>query len=301
MISKKGLWIYTLALVLVCSLLVAINNGSIKSDASGVQTSQLDLNVNHEISVMCQNLRREYTTKDGIGNNTIIRYNRILNQFNNYDSDIYCFQECTKVWQVLLDYRFSSNDYHKVVFYNNNGLATPVYAKKAKFDLLDSGNIILSDKSSADNTENRISCWAKLKDKSTGKTLAVYSGHYAFDKTIQVDSCKKIKEQAKQAKVDAYIICGDFNFSKVKNPKAYEIMTTGDTKDLAIAAEKEGKQGITGGTYHDYGKVTSPRRIDFFFGSTNIVSKMYTVINDTYDGKYVSDHHGILTYIDINN
>ena len=76
-------------------------------------------------------------------------------------------------------------------------------------------------------------------------------------------------------------------------------MTSGVTKDLAISAESEGIQGVTGGTFHDYGKETNPGRIDFFFGSASIVSKMYTVLNDTYDGKYVSDHYGILTYIDI--
>ena len=297
--SKKGLLIYTLVLVLVCSVFVGVKNSGIKSDASGVNTSQLDLNVDHEISVMCQNLRREYTTKDGIGNNTILRYYRIVNQFNNYDSDIYCFQECTRVWQVLLDYTFNNNNYYKIIHYNNNGLATPVYAKKSRFDLFDSGVFNLSDRSSKDNTENRISCWAKLRDKKTGKTLAVYSGHYAFDHAIQVDSCEKIKEEAAQANVDGYIICGDFNFSKINNPKAYGVMSSGETKDLAIAAESEGIQGVTGGTFHDYGKETNPGRIDFFFGSASIVSKMYTVLNDTYDGKYVSDHYGILTYIDI--
>ena len=297
--GKKSLLIYTLVLVMVCSVIVGVKANSISSDASGLQTSQMDLAIDHEISVMCQNLRREYTTKDGVGNNTIIRYYRILNQFNNYDSDIYCFQECTKTWQILLDLKFSSNDYYKVIFYNNNGLATPVYAKKTKFDLLDSGVFELSDRSSANNTENRISCWAKLKDKESGKTLAVYSGHYAFSKTIQVDSCERIKEQAKLANVDAYIACGDFNYSKITNPSAYEVMTSDGTKDLAIAAESEGKQGVTGGTFHNYGKETNPSRIDFFFGSENILSKMYTVINDTYEGKYVSDHYGILTYIDI--
>lgn len=297
--SKKGLLSYTLVLVLACSLFVGVKNGGIKSDASGVQTSQLDLNVDHEVSIMCQNLRREYTTKDGIENNTILRYYRIVNQFNNYDSDIYCFQECTRVWQVLLDYTFNNKGYYKIIYYNNNGLATPVYAKKSRFDLLDSSVFNLSDRSSKDNTENRISCWAKLRDKNTGKTLAVYSGHYAFDKDIQVESCEKIKEHAAQANVDGYIICGDFNFFKIKNPKAYEVMTSGATKDLAISAESEGIQGVTGGTFHDYGKKTNPRRIDFFFGSSSIVSKMYTVLNDTYDGKYVSDHYGILTYIDI--
>lgn len=295
--GKKGLLIYTMALVLVCSLIVGVKNSRISSDASEMQTSQMNLDVEHEISIMCQNLRREYTTKDGIGNNTFVRYYRILNQFNNYDSDIYCFQECTKTWQMLLDFRFSSNDYHKVIFYNNNGLATPVYVKKAKFDMLGSGYYELSDRSSANNDENRIACWAKLKDKETGKTLVVYSGHYAFDKKIQVDSCEKVKEQAELANADAYIACGDFNYSKLTNPNAYDVMTSEGTQDLAETAQK---QGITGGTFHNYGKETIPKRIDFFFGSNNIISKMYTVINDTYDGKYVSDHYGILTYIDIN-
>ncbi len=128
---------------------------------------------------MCQNLRKEYTTKDGIGNNTILRYYRIVNQFNNYDSDIYCFQECTRVWQVLLDYTFNNKGYYKIIYYNNNGLATPVYVKKSRFDLLDSSVFNLSDRSSKDNTENRISCWAKLRDNNCTLAYKVEFGSVA--------------------------------------------------------------------------------------------------------------------------
>ena len=296
--TKKGLVIYTLAIILVCAVGAGIASGLIKVKAS--ETLEYNLNVKHEISIMCQNLRREYTTKDGVGNNTLVRYYRIQNQFRNYDSDIYCFQECNKAWQWLLDLEFKDDEYHKVVYYNNNGLATPVYAKKSKFDLLDSGYYLLSDKSSSTNSENRIACFAKLQSKYTKETLVVYSGHYAFDKQIQIDSCKNVKEDAKAKNADAYVICGDFNYSMNSNKEAYTIMATDGSKDLAITAGREGIQGVTGGTFHNYGKEESPKRIDFFFGSDNITAKMYTVLNDTYDGKYVSDHYGILTYIDIN-
>ena len=77
-------------------------------------------------------------------------------------------------------------------------------------------------------------------------------------------------------------------------------MLQNGTKDMAIAATKEGKTGVMTYTCHGFGNAPKMERIDFFFGSKNLTSKMYTVVNDLIDGQYASDHYGILTYIDIN-
>lgn len=66
---------------------------------------------------------------------------------------------------------------------------------------------------------------------------------------------------------------------------------------MAIASASEGIQGDTGITFNDYGNPDKQKRIDFFFGSDSLNSDMYTVIDDKYDGKYASDHYGILNYI----
>ncbi|MBQ8044330.1 MAG: hypothetical protein IJ272_09355 [Clostridia bacterium] len=68
---------------------------------------------------------------------------------------------------------------------------------------------------------------------------------------------------------------------------------------MAIAAKTEGKQGIIGGTFHDYGKKDNPLRIDFFLGSNALVSKEYTMVTDTFNGLYASDHYGIYNRVEI--
>ena len=69
---------------------------------------------------------------------------------------------------------------------------------------------------------------------------------------------------------------------------------------MALAATKEGNTGVMTHTCHGYGKARDMQRIDFFFGSDSLTSKLYTVVNDKIDGQYASDHYGILTYVDIN-
>ena len=169
-----------------------------------------------------------------------------------------------------------------------------------KFKFLNAGNFIMTEDSSDTYNESRVASWVKLKDRKTDKTLVMVNAHLATEASRQVTSCQKIMDLVKQQNADGYLVCGDFNFSMSSNETCYNMMLGDGGKDVAVAAATEGVQKYTGGTFHNFGKVQNPKRIDFFFGSGSIQSNLYSIVKDTYEGYYPSDHYGILTYVTIN-
>jgi endonuclease/exonuclease/phosphatase family metal-dependent hydrolase len=280
--------------------LVACGSFLGKSNADELRTSQLDLRINHQISVLSQNLRTENVRDDGWQNLIKRRAPRLRKQLNRYDADIRCFQECSPEWKEKLDDLMSSYEYECVYALTNKNLCNPIYVKKSEVDIIDFGSYRLSERSSSKSDESRVASWVKVRDKASLKTLVVVNAHLGLTPKIQQDSCARIMSDPTLTTADGYLICGDFNFSMQSNATAYNIMKQNGTKDLAISAKTEGIQGITGHTFQKFGKAGQDAcRIDFFFGSSNVQSRLYTMINDLYFGQYVSDHYGILTYIDI--
>ena len=300
------------AIVSLCTLAIAVVLGTVgilTSKASVLRTAECDISAEHEISALSQNLRLTAVFDDGWDNFVMNRYGRVETLCNNYDADIKCFQEADYMWRLKLNAMFNEDEYYRNYYKNSKGLANPIYVKKSKFDMIDSGNFIVSEEYEREVTkdgetkmvkyESRIATWVKVKDKNTGKTLTMVNTHLAFHEDVQIASCTKIMNFVAKAGTDGYLICGDFNFNMHKT-KRYNVMLQNGTKDMAIAATKEGKTGVMTYTCHGFGNAPKMERIDFFFGSKNLTSKMYTVVNDLIDGQYASDHYGILTYIDIN-
>lgn len=296
----------------LCAIAVVVVLGAagiLSSKASVLRTKDCDISAEHEISALSQNLRLTAVFDDGWDNFVMNRYGRVETLCNNYDADIKCFQEADYMWRMKLNSMFNEEEYYHNYYKNSKGLANPIYVKKSKFDMIDSGNFIVSEEYEREVTkdgetkmvkyESRIATWVKVKDKNTGKTLTMVNTHLAFHEDVQIASCTKIMDFVGRCGTDGYLICGDFNFNMHKTSR-YSIMTAGGTKDMAIAATKEGKTGVMSYTCHGFGKAKEMQRIDFFFGSESLTSKMYTVVNDLIDGQFASDHYGILTYIDIN-
>lgn len=255
----------------------------------------------HDVSIMTQNLRAVNLAKDGENNDYDARAPRVFNQVQKYDTDIVCFQECTKDWKSELSGMFGPLKYACVYGYNSAGLCNPIYVKRDKFKVLDSGTMQLNDvyELNGKKQESRVASWVKVKDKQTGKTMVIMNTHFDVkSKNVQVESAKLIKEKVAELNADDYIVTGDFNLDKDSNKEAYNIMTSNGSKNMAEASKTEGIQGRNEGTFHNFGKVPVQNRkqIDYFFGSDSLNSDFFSVVNDTYNNEYVSDHNGIVNY-----
>ena len=274
----------------------------ISSNAASVteRTSSYKINVNHDFSIMSQNVKYQQD-KDGVNNTIDKRFERLCNQLDKYDTDIKCFQEFNSSWKSRVQKKLTTEEYYYVQSpYKNTKLSNAIFVKKSKFSYIDSGYMVLTETSSDTSDRSRYASWMKVKHKKTGKVLVVMNAHttpYCVNRLLQ--SCQRIKNSAIIKNADNYIIAGDFNMRSQVNAKSYNTMLSNGTKDMCKTAKKEGIRYVVGGTFHKWEtkSINERPRLDYFFGSPNLNSSMYTLLNDKYNGGHISDHYGIMNYV----
>jgi endonuclease/exonuclease/phosphatase family metal-dependent hydrolase len=231
-----------------------------------------------------------------VSNMSAERVNRVLTMVEKYLPDTIGFQEASPTWMNQLRLRLSA--YYSYVGAGrdggNNGEFNPIFYRKDKFTLLDSGTKWLSatpDKVSkfSESSLNRIFTYAVLKRNSDGRIFVHINTH--FDHKSDVARVKQaevlagfIEEFAKNYTV---ILTGDFN-CKTGTDEYKIIDATSLVSSRDIALEKENDTG----TYHGYSDKNN--LIDFAFVSeTGIIVKFYKVANEKINGDYASDHHPV--------
>ena len=84
------------------------------------------------------------------------------------------------------------------------------------------------------------------------------------------------------------VVTGDFNMTPDK--PAYKKMTEYFSDGNALTAKS------LADTYHGYGKASGGEHIDYCFVTPDgVLPESSVLITDTVDGKYPSDHYGIVT------
>ena len=234
---------------------------------------------------------------DPNGNSVEERSKRLKIIIDKYDADIIGFQESTPKWFefLLKDY---SKDYEIFNRYRDaeKPESPPILWKKERFDCLDKGYFWLSDTPhiQSDGWDDwnlkRICIWAKLYDKKDKKIFNFLNTHYGFGNNCQIKSSKLIIKTVKNMDGNFTVLTGDFNLTPETEP--YK-MLTGYFTDINAATTGDWRT-----TFHNYGKVKSGEHIDYCFISGNsAVPVKSEIITDTVDGKYPSDHFGIISEI----
>ena len=291
---------YTMIVAIAIIGVSKINIIPTKASSVPNRTSKCCIIEKHDFSIMSQNVKYE-EQKDGKDNTFDKRSYRLSKQLKQYNTDIKCFQEVNKSWRSYITDQLSLNDYHFVQSpYENTKLSNVILVKKSRFSYINSGYMMLTSTSSDTSNRSRYAAWMKVKHKRTGNTLVIMNVHTTpYSAELIKYSCEKIMSSPVIKNADRYIIAGDFNMRSRYHAEAYNTMLLNGTKDMCKAAKTEGKRYIVGGTFHKWEKVAASdrKRIDYFFGSSNLNSTMYTLLNDKYDGGFVSDHYGIMNYI----
>ena len=234
---------------------------------------------------------------DPNGNSVKERSKRLKIILDKYKADIIGFQETTPEW-----YEFLLKDYNKEYEIFNrfrdkvNPESSPVLWKKERFDCLDKGYFWLSDTPHIQSdgwdewNYKRICIWARLFDKKNKKIFNFLNTHYGFGDSCQLKSSELIIKTVKNMAGDFTILTGDFNLTP--ETAAYKRLTEYFT-DVNAATKGDWRT-----TFHNYGKVKSGEHIDYCFISGNGAEPFNSeILTDTVDGKYASDHYGILSEI----
>ncbi|MBQ8893147.1 MAG: endonuclease/exonuclease/phosphatase family protein [Clostridia bacterium] len=235
---------------------------------------------------------------DGVGKTIEERAVRFEDLMNRLDPDIMGLQEVTPRWLDYLTENFT-DDYEYLHRWRSvtSEEGTPIFWKKDKFKLVDSGYFWLSDtpdrESKADNWGAdcyRICMWVKLKVKATGKEFLFFNTHFDYkNDTCHVNSAKVVIQQATKLRgFSKYaIFCtGDYNMGR--NGKGYQAMYQ---KFADLNADLNDDLSPT---TNGYNESNGGSIIDYVFYSPQLVKPLkYQVLNEKIFDGYISDHRGI--------
>ncbi len=251
-----------------------------------------------ELTVMSYNVYIAGTGERSPENRTAL----VIENIKKYSPDSFGLQEANEGWMERIpaalgdEYAYVGHGRDKDL----GGEASPVFYKKDKYELIDSGVFWLSktpEKPSKgwDAMFNRICTYAILKNKETGFTYAHFNAHFdhlgviARNESIAIVT-QKIAEICPDIPV---VFSGDLNDTQ-ETDMYKRAVDSGlrDTKYLAETADDSG-------TYHGYSDLTVKELpIDFIFVNAYISSvKSYSVDTNKINGIYPSDHHPVISKI----
>ena len=210
-------------------------------------------------------------------------------------ADVIGFQEVTKVhYKYLCE---SLPGYDSVITYRDNSpLAEgcPVFYNTQKFELTDKGSFWLSETPDVmsrgwDAAFNRVCSYVLLREKASGKELAVFNVHLDhIGKKARAESIKLILEKVTAFGGQPCVIMGDLNCGEKSDTYQAATSLFSDAKYLA-------PETCTGATYHNWGRSMDHENLDYFLISkTGIMPLEYRIESASVEPDvYVSDHFPI--------
>ncbi len=249
-----------------------------------------------KIKVVSFNIRNN---DDPNGHSVNERAPRIKKIIDGIKPDIMGFQEVVPAWltHISEDYLNDYEMYH-VTRAEGDPEACPIFWRKDRFDLVKKGLFWLSDTPEVqsrgwDEVYNcyRVVLWAVLKDKTSGEEVLYMNTHFGFGDKGQSASAELIGKKAPEIADIPTVLTGDFNLTP--EFPAYSVLTKYFTDVNAVTARDWNP------TYHAYNDSTiNPVHIDYTFINAKVTPILYTVLNETFDGKFPSDHYGLLTVLE---
>lgn len=186
----------------------------------------------------------------------------------------------------------------------NTGEFAPIFYRRARLQLLDSGEFWLSETPNQiasrgwDAALPRIATWAKFKDRQSGEDFIHLNTHFDHrGEVARVRSAQLVIDKLAALSDDlAVVVTGDFNVTP--DSDAYATMTTG-LKDARLKSEStpHGPSGTFGGFTVELGE--SMDRIDYVFVGDEVKVLRYGVLSDQWNGRYPSDHLPVLAEIQL--
>ncbi len=273
--------------------------GGTTDDTTGGEDEEVvEYDQGNFLKIVSYNLR---VGNDGDGNDIKDRAPRLEKVMNDIDADIMGFQEVNPTWldTYLIPYFADEYDYIHQYRAESSKEGTPLFWKKDKFELLDSGYFWLSETPDTESkgwgaSHYRICMWAKLKIKATGKTFLFYNTHFDFNDNAHMGSAALIIKKAQAL--------GGFSTLPVFFTADCNMQRYGAGYQAMLAAFSDINMDLedlnykTGGGYHLDGHegLQSGSPIDYCFYSSDLVYPLkYQIIDEKVDGGYVSDHKGL--------
>lgn len=234
-----------------------------------------------------------------VGSRSNERDARVVQMVLDNMPDVVGFQEVSSSWLSVLVRNLGS--YYAYVGEGRDGGGSgeynPIFYRKDKFKLIDSGTRWLSDTPDkvskySQSSLNRIYTYARLERISDGVEFLHINTHFDHKSSEARElQSKVLLAFINENKGVPMFITGDFNCTS--SSAEYKTVISGGVSDSSDIAKKKS----VGATFHNYG--SSSKIIDFIFvDSSKIYVSDYKVCNQKINGDYASDHHPV--YIEFN-
>ncbi len=214
------------------------------------------------------------------------------------EADLIGFQEYTYKWAPFISKDFEDK-YRMYMFYRDpkNLEATPILWKDNDLEALEKNCFWLSDTEDMSGSTydelgfKRICEYIRFRQKSSGVEFVHMNTHFGFGDENQVKSAKLLIKYASTFNCPV-IVTGDFNM--IPGSAGYTEMTKCFTDVNSVTAKYSGR------TFHEYSEEgNETTHIDYCFVMGNVTPLEYKLIDDRYDGKYLSDHYGLFIKLKI--
>lgn len=256
-----------------------------------------------QMNVMSFNIRYD---NSGDGNNQW-KYRRdyAANLVKFYSPDIFGAQEV--LHNQLTDLTDRLPEYAYIGVGREDGKTkgeyAPVFYKKDRLKLIDSGNFWLAEDMNAvgkkgwDAACERVATWGIFEDVKTGKRFLFLNTHldHMGEVARHEGALLVLKQVDKLAAGMPAIVTGDFNASAYEEP--IQVLLNGaDNRHLTdsrdVAALRYGPEG----SWHDFGKVPLERMnlIDYIFIKGNMKVMRHGVLSEAKGKLFPSDHYPVL-------
>lgn len=249
---------------------------------------------NMQLKVVTFNIR---CADDKDGHTIAERAPRLQAVLDACDADVIGLQECTERWLPLLEAYTDRYELYNVWRDTAEGgwkESAPLLWKRDRFACVERGRFWLSPTPDVESGKEwdtvhhckRICQWAVLQDKASGERVLAANTHFGFGDEGQVNSARLVAERLGALGLPTFIT-GDFNMTPAA--PAYAEMGAHYT-DLNPDKERI--------TYHAYGK-RQGSHIDYCFASSEVTAIRASLLDQTFDGKYPSDHYGLYFELDV--
>jgi len=213
-----------------------------------------------------------------------------LLNFNNFD--IFGLQEVLDI--QLKDLKDNLSTYAYVGVGRDDGKTAgeyaPIFYKKDKFEMIDSGTFWLSENTDYPNKGwdavlPRICSWGKFREKSKGQIIWFFNLHMDhIGVKARKESAKLVLKQINKKcnDGDIVILTGDFNVDQTN--ESYAVLH--DSGLLKDSYELAKIRYATNGTFNAFNtNLKTNSRIDHIFIAGPVTVDRYAILTDSYRGK----------------
>ncbi len=232
----------------------------------------------------------------------VARRDLVLETMRAIDADVFGLQEVLYAQAVDVQAEFS--DYHFVGVGRDDGELAGEFAaillRRERFELIEQGHFWMSETPDVPGTvfegsgAIRMSSWAVVKDKTSGRELLVLNTHWDHRSSSSRESSANLT-RARMPELAAgrsVVLTGDLNASPEDGALLALLAADPDAATQLIDSYRVANpvESNDEATFHGFGGDTRGNRIDYVLHTAGLRADSASIHRDSFEGAYPSDH-----------